>query len=263
MRAEGVQHRAVEVALEGHDALDQVVRLDPGPARGTPGASVAMPISAVVAEEAHQEPALLLAAEPALPELRHQVVRQVVGDPVRRLGEDLDRRRRDAGLLDQLAQRRRRAAPRPRRCRPAASARRARDCRSAARRRPAPPGSAPSARRRAGRAARRISASVTGSAAARRRGRTCRAGCRSRRRAGSPRPAAARSPPCAAGPPRGSSSRPRSASRSRASRAGRPPSAGRRRRRLLGLGRPPRAARCSTMMSGATPSAWIERPDGV
>ena len=66
---------------------------------GVPGVYVDQVFTA---GEAQQEPALLLAAEPALPDTRDKVVRQVVGQPVRRLGDDLAeyaaRRLRERGI---------------------------------------------------------------------------------------------------------------------------------------------------------------------
>ena len=58
----------------------------------------------VGAVETHQKPALFLAAEPALPKIWHQGVRQFVSHPAGHLGHDRHQIASYAGFLAQLAQ---------------------------------------------------------------------------------------------------------------------------------------------------------------
>src|SRR5690348_5101300 len=71
----------VQLAFEGDDQVRQLLEIGPAPGREFRMFGRYVDV-AIGAQEAECEPFLLLAAEPALPELRHQVHRQVVGQPV-------------------------------------------------------------------------------------------------------------------------------------------------------------------------------------
>src|SRR5688572_776585 len=76
----------VQLALEWHDQAGNFLEIGPAPGRelGLLGRDVDV---AVGAEEAECEPFLALAAEPALPDLRHQLGRQIVLQPILALAD--------------------------------------------------------------------------------------------------------------------------------------------------------------------------------
>ena len=122
----------VDVALERHDELRQARRGAPSARRriracDAPPPGRWMSISASSPSKRSRNHFWRLAAIAAAPAVAG-FVGQIVAQPIRRLGDQ--RRRPDVGLLVELAQRRRRRAPRLRRCRPAASAIRGRRSRS-------------------------------------------------------------------------------------------------------------------------------------
>src|SRR5688572_5960537 len=90
----------VQLALEWHDQAGDFLEIGPAPGRelGLLGRDVDV---AVGAEEAECEPFLALAAEPALPDLRHQLGRQIVLQPILALADEA--RAVGADLLAHLA----------------------------------------------------------------------------------------------------------------------------------------------------------------
>ena len=131
------EQSAVELLLERHDHRRQIGRLGPFPGAES-GSGVAILTSASLAKEARQEPGLALAAPIALPDLADQILGEVVGQFLLRLGEQLDQVAARCRSPPPARAARLRAAPRPCRARPAASAR-PRGCyRAAGRPRPCP-----------------------------------------------------------------------------------------------------------------------------
>ena len=127
--------RGVGRALEGHDQVDQHVGLDPAPGAELGVARSRCPRPRPRRGSASGTRAGVWPRKRPFQILGTRSCGQVVADPVRRLGENLDRRRRGCRSPRRVRAGRSRAASRPGRCRPAASARRRRGCRAAGRRR--------------------------------------------------------------------------------------------------------------------------------
>src|SRR5688572_20815427 len=76
----------IELALEGHDQVGNLFQIGPAPGGEFRilGGDVDV---AILAEEAEGIPFLALAAEPALPDLRHQLGRQIILQPILALAD--------------------------------------------------------------------------------------------------------------------------------------------------------------------------------
>src|SRR5882672_1470085 len=98
-----VDHGLIDRPLERHDQTRQLSHLDPAPVVELAVMAVE-PDVAILAQEAHGEPLLALAAIAAAPGPSHDVRRQLVAEPVGMLGQDL--RLGGADLLLELAERR-------------------------------------------------------------------------------------------------------------------------------------------------------------
>src|SRR5882724_6135557 len=102
-----LHHPLIDLALEWNDERGQLSQAFPAPPRKfrlVTGRAIDVDL-AVVAGEAHREPLLSLSAIFAFPRLAHDLARDVVGDPVRDLGQLFHRA--DIGLLVELTPRRR------------------------------------------------------------------------------------------------------------------------------------------------------------
>src|SRR5262249_20575267 len=100
-----LRHPLIDLALERDDQRRQPLQALPAPFaefRLVAGRVLDVDLT-VVAGEAHREPFLRLSAISALPGFTHDLARNVVAEPVRDLGQLLDRA--DIGLLVKLAQR--------------------------------------------------------------------------------------------------------------------------------------------------------------
>src|SRR5215475_8136596 len=97
-----LHHPLIDLALERDDQRGQLFQTLPTPRgefRLVTGRVIDIDL-AVVASEAHSKPFLCLSAIFALPGLAHDLARDFVGEPVRNLGQLLDRA--DIGLLVEL-----------------------------------------------------------------------------------------------------------------------------------------------------------------